>query len=132
MTSQDSTNTGLSLHVSIEIAPDNVPKFFEYFKPVYDHVVAEPECLFFEVYQSPDNPGQISWVENWLGKRREPNTHPADKRNRTKDVQWLQTVQLQKDYYKEYFSVTEPMFLKPREFKLLKRLGKPYYTVKEV
>lgn len=40
-------------------------------------------------------------------------------------------VQFKKEYYKEYFEVTEPMYVKPREFKILNRLGKAYYTVKE-
>jgi quinol monooxygenase YgiN len=60
-----STFQGLSLHVTIHIAPENLPKFWEAFKPVYDKVIAEPECTFFEVYQSPEEPGTLSWVENW-------------------------------------------------------------------
>jgi hypothetical protein len=37
--------------------------------------------------------------------------------------------QLTKDYYTEYFKITEPMFTKPREFRIVKRL-KGYMTVK--
>jgi hypothetical protein len=33
---------------------------------------------------------------------------------------------LPKEYYKPYFEATEPMFVKPREFKILKRVGQPY------
>jgi hypothetical protein len=55
----------VSLQVTVTIAPENVTKFFEHFKPVYDAVIAEPECIFFEVYQSPENPGELRWVENW-------------------------------------------------------------------
>ena len=40
-------------------------------------------------------------------------------------------VQVAKDYYKEYFAVTEPMFLKPREIKVFNRVGKPFYMAKE-
>lgn len=36
-----------------------------------------------------------------------------------------------KEYYKEYLAVTEAMFIKPREFKILDRLGAPYYVVKQ-
>lgn len=39
--------------------------------------------------------------------------------------------QLVKDYYKDYFAITEPMFIKPREGKLVNRVGAPYITVKE-
>ncbi|KAL1986003.1 hypothetical protein VTN96DRAFT_7138 [Rasamsonia emersonii] len=109
-----SSFNGVSLHVSITIAPENVPKFFEAFKPVYDKVIAEPECTFFEVHQSPDEPGVLSWVENW-----------------SKPKEWLIQHQLTKEYYKEYIAITEPMFLKPREIKVLNRLGSPYVLVKE-
>jgi hypothetical protein len=58
--------SGWSLHVTVYIAPENVDSFLAAFKPVFDKVVAEPECLFFEMYLSPQEPGKISWVENWL------------------------------------------------------------------
>lgn len=56
---------GLSVQITVYIAPENLPKFWEAFKPVYDKVIAEPECTFFEVYQSPEDPGTLTWVENW-------------------------------------------------------------------
>lgn len=57
--------SGWSLHVTVYIAPENVDRFLAAFKPVFNKVVAEPECLFFEMYQSPQEPGKLSWVENW-------------------------------------------------------------------
>lgn len=36
-----------------------------------------------------------------------------------------------KEYYKGYLAETEAMFVKPREFKILKRVGAPYYMVKD-
>lgn len=57
---------GWSLHVTVYIAPENIDRFMAAFKPVFNKVAAEPECLFFEMYQSPQEPGKISWVENWL------------------------------------------------------------------
>lgn len=60
-----SKGPGFSLHVTAYINPADVPRFFELYKPVYEAVIAEPECRFFEVYQSPDEPGTIRWVENW-------------------------------------------------------------------
>ncbi|CAM1501504.1 Fc.00g034880.m01.CDS01 [Cosmosporella sp. VM-42] len=107
------SSAGISLHVTIHINPDNVPKFLEYFKPAYDAVVAEPECTFFEVYQSPEDPGTLHWVEDW-----------------TQTVDWLLNVQLVKEYYREYLAATEPMFIKPREFKIYNRLGSPFCTAK--
>lgn len=60
-----STTEGVSLQVTVHISPENVPKFFEAFKPLYETVIAEPDCTFFELYQDPEDPGTISWVENW-------------------------------------------------------------------
>ncbi|KAI1805192.1 hypothetical protein F4811DRAFT_236894 [Daldinia bambusicola] len=97
---------GFSLHVTVHIAPENVEKFLAAFKPVFDVVAAEPECLFFEVYKSPEDPGKLSWVENW-----------------SKDMQWFLEHQITKPYYKEYLEFTEPMFIKPREVRALEPLG---------
>jgi hypothetical protein len=44
---------------------------------------------------------------------------------------WLMETQLVKEYYKEYFEITEPMFIKPREVRILSRMGPPYFMVKE-
>lgn len=56
---------GISLHVTVHIAPENAERFLAAFKTVFDVVAAEPECTFFEVYRSPEEPGKFSWVENW-------------------------------------------------------------------
>ncbi|KAI1133395.1 hypothetical protein F5Y10DRAFT_87410 [Nemania abortiva] len=106
--------TGWSLHVTVYIAPENVDRFMAAFKPVFDKVVAEPECLFFEMYQSPQEPGKISWVENW-----------------SKSPEWFLENQVTKDYYKEYFAITEAMFTKPREFQFLERVGPEYFMIKD-
>ncbi|KAI1186932.1 hypothetical protein F5B17DRAFT_401643 [Nemania serpens] len=103
---------GMSLHVTVYVAPENVVPFFAAFKPVFEKVIAEPECLYFEVYQDPDEPGTVSWVENW-----------------SKSVDWFLKYQITKDYYKEYLATTEAMFIKPRESHFFKRLS-PAYTYK--
>ncbi|KAI0902915.1 hypothetical protein F4823DRAFT_569219 [Ustulina deusta] len=100
---------GMSLHVTVYIAPENVGPFFAAFKPVFDKVVAEQECLFFEVYQSPQEPGKISWVEDW-------STSP----------EWFLQNQITQHYYKEYLAITEPMFVKPREGQFFERLSPEY------
>ena len=56
---------GTSLHVTIVVAPENADKFLELGKPVFDAVTAEPENLFFEVFQDPAQPGYFRFVENW-------------------------------------------------------------------
>ncbi|KAI1363057.1 hypothetical protein F5Y08DRAFT_253805 [Xylaria arbuscula] len=106
--------TGFSLHVTVYIAPENVDRFLAAFKPAFDKVVAEPECLFFELYQSPQEPGKLSWVENW-----------------SKSPEWFLENQMTKDYYKGYLAITEAMFTKPREFQILERVGPEYSMIKE-
>lgn len=59
------TGPSVSLHVSITVAPENTAKFLDLLKPVYDLVSAEPECVFFEVFQNPAVPGEFKFVENW-------------------------------------------------------------------
>ncbi|KAI1199659.1 hypothetical protein F5X97DRAFT_114801 [Nemania serpens] len=105
---------GWSLHVTVYIAPENIDRFMAAFKPVFNKVAAEPECLFFEMYQSPQEPGKISWVENW-----------------SKSPEWFLENQVTKDYYKEYLATTEAMFTKPREFQFLERVGPDYFMVKD-
>jgi hypothetical protein len=46
--------------------------------------------------------------------------------SRTKNPEWLFENQFTKEYYKGYFKITEPMFVKPREARWLRRV--PGYT----
>lgn len=54
-----------SLQVTIHIKEENVPKLFKEMETVYHKVIADSECVYFELFQDPENPGTISWVENW-------------------------------------------------------------------
>ncbi|PPJ51832.1 hypothetical protein CBER1_09758 [Cercospora berteroae] len=105
---------GFSLHVTVHIAPENLEAFYAAMIPVFDVVAAEPECLYFELYQDPTSPGTLSWVENWDAT-----------------TQWFKDVQMQKAYYKPYFEATMPMYIKDREWRILKRLGPRYIVQKE-
>ncbi|KAI1809096.1 hypothetical protein GGS20DRAFT_591054 [Poronia punctata] len=101
---------GLSLHVSVSINATDLPTFFNAFTPVYKKVIAEPKCLFFELYQDPVNPGNITWVEDWAG-----------------NPDWFMSEQITKDYYTDYLATTEPMFLKPRDGFFVERKGGIYF-----
>ncbi|KAJ2995796.1 hypothetical protein NUW58_g1173 [Xylaria curta] len=101
---------GMSLHVTVYIAPDNVDPFFAAFKPVYDKVIKEPECMFFEVYEDSETQGVIHWVEDWMMSPESFIEH-----------------QITKDYYKDYLAKTEPMFIKPREAKFWQRCSRAYF-----
>ena len=67
--------TGISLHLTITVAPEKSEEFLSHFKPIFDEVTAEPECTYFEVFQDPSQPGTFQIVENW-----------------TKDLEWFMTV----------------------------------------
>lgn len=63
---------GISVQITVFVAEENVGALFDNLKPIFDSVTALPGCTFFEIYQSPEDPGEISWVENWyaLSRRR--------------------------------------------------------------
>jgi hypothetical protein len=65
MASTSQKSPGISLEVTVHVAPSNVQKFLGYLRPAYETVVKEKECTFFEVYLNPSVPGQIHWVEGW-------------------------------------------------------------------
>ena len=61
----DADQTGFNIQATLFFAPENVQKFLDAMRPVYEKTKAEPECLSFQVYQSRDDPGQILLVEDW-------------------------------------------------------------------
>lgn len=83
--------SGFSAHITVHIDPTNVDKFFEHMRPVYDAVVAEPELLFFEIYQSPENPGELHWVENWSEQCENLSVFEIDF-DRSKSAEWFMKV----------------------------------------
>ena len=56
---------GVSLHVTVHVFPKDSEAFLAALKPVYELVAAEPECTYFEVFHSKDEPGVFHWVENY-------------------------------------------------------------------
>jgi len=56
---------GFSLHVTVHVSPKDSEAFLAALKPVYDLVAAEPECTYFEVFHSKDEPGVFHWIENY-------------------------------------------------------------------
>ncbi|KAJ5786753.1 uncharacterized protein N7503_011965 [Penicillium pulvis] len=123
--------SSFSLHVKIYIDPSNVEKFLEHFKPVYDAVVKEPECRFFELHQDPANPGTLTWVENWHVLSSSFQGNHANNISRNTTTQWFMENQMTKAYYEPYLAATEPMFVKPREFKIYNRLAPDYCMAKD-
>lgn len=97
-----SLSSGIVLSVKVWIPVEKQDEFFKLMRPVYDAVLAEPECRFFVITQNPQEPEAISWVEGW-----------------SKGAEWLLDVQLKRPYYQPYLSTTESWFLKPRFFEIL-------------
>jgi hypothetical protein len=100
---------GFILSVKVYISPADVPRFFTLFKPVYDAVLAEPECRFFIVAQSSPSPQEedhnvtcLSWIEGW-----------------SKPPPWFMAIQMKKAYYEPYMSETTAMFVRPRWHEIL-------------
>ncbi len=56
---------GFSLQVTVFFKPEDVPTFEKWMKPIFEKVTSEPECLYFEIFQDPENPGTFSWIENY-------------------------------------------------------------------
>jgi hypothetical protein len=96
--------------------------------------------VYFEVFQNPQNPGEIRFIEHWNASvewfatvsllytwtwkcRREG----ADVNLK---VLMKKQIQAQKDYYKPYQAVTEPMWIKPRELEIWSRKGEEWRNVK--
>jgi len=63
---------GISLQGTVYVARENADKFLEAFQAVFKLVVAEPDCVFVEVFQSQEDPGTISWVEDWYAQLGSP------------------------------------------------------------
>ncbi|KAF2458219.1 hypothetical protein BDY21DRAFT_341923 [Lineolata rhizophorae] len=96
-------NGGTCAFIDIYFPKEKADFFLEQLRPCWEAVVAEPECISFEVFRTDDNPEYVNFrfVECWAAS-----------------IEWLMNVQLQKEYYKPYLAVTEPLFVKPREVKV--------------
>ncbi|KAL4899466.1 hypothetical protein BDW74DRAFT_163477 [Aspergillus multicolor] len=105
MTSSDTTIPSISIHITVYIRDEKIPAFLDALRLTFDKVTQEPECTLFQIYQSPQNPGEISWVEHWSAS-----------------LEYLTNVILKKDYMIQALEVTEPMYAKPREAKILQRI----------
>lgn len=144
-----SNSQGISLQITVHIAPENLSKFWEAFKPVYKNVIMEPDCTYFEVFHSHKEPGTLSWIENWFALPIQVVYSFASRyiKCRSKPKEWVLEVRLytlklgrcrnnmeykllsKKDYYNDFIASMGPMFTK-REMKVFDRIGSPYVTVK--
>ncbi|KAI1116532.1 hypothetical protein F5Y14DRAFT_439939 [Nemania sp. NC0429] len=105
----------ISVHVTISVDPSNRDAFLSALKPTFDKVITEPLNIFFEIYEDAKTPGVFKLVENW---------------NMTLDH--MMTVQRQKDYYKSYHKIVDPMFTQPLVVEIYNRMpGNEWASVKK-
>ena len=55
----------LTISATFQVAPDDVAAFLTAHRPVWAACACEPECLFFDVFQSIEQPGLFRFVEVW-------------------------------------------------------------------
>lgn len=59
------TSQPLTLHITWHFPPEKVPAFYEALRPVHERLVAEKECLYFNVYEIAQQPGVVRLVKIW-------------------------------------------------------------------
>jgi len=100
------------LNVQMTIKTSDAEAFLAAIKPAYDAVLQEPQCAFFNLGQRhPINP--LTGERNATEAEDETVISFSEGWNCT--LEYFQQVQLQKEYYVAYRSVTTPMYTKPRE-----------------
>lgn len=95
---------GVSFSLKYKVDPSNSAKFTEALRKCWEHTSKEPECLYFEVFHSPNEAGTFRLVEIWA-----------------KDMEWMEKHHLPREYYQNYRKVVEP-FIISREFEIFDRL----------
>lgn len=54
-----------TIHITFELPPKALPKFYKALKTLQEHVIAEPECVYFNCFELPKQPGKVRIVEIW-------------------------------------------------------------------
>lgn len=57
--------SGACAQITVFIDPEKVDEFFKMFDAMLPKLKARPELLFFAVFTSPEEPGKITWIEQW-------------------------------------------------------------------
>ncbi|KAI3401212.1 hypothetical protein diail_11918 [Diaporthe ilicicola] len=103
------TATQLTLFVTFHIKHDLIEKFKEAHRPVWAACAEEPECLLFDVFQDPGQPGRFRFVEVWNASR-----------------EWFENVQLRKPYYEDLWAKSKPTWESEMKIEYFERLGEGF------
>jgi quinol monooxygenase YgiN len=95
---------GIAFHVTYHIAPENVDRFIEALRPGWEATCNIPECIYFDVFHFPAEPGKFRITEVW-----------------NRDMEWIEENHIAKDYYQRYRNAVDPIVVK-RELEVLGRL----------
>ncbi|KAL4966302.1 putative quinol monooxygenase [Aspergillus stella-maris] len=109
----DPDKTIISLQVTVYLREKDLDTFFAALGSVFNQIASEPYCTLFEVYQSQEDKGQILMLKNWSASR-----------------EWLVDVGMRRPYLDEYHAIVEPLFIRPKDIKILDRLGGKWSIVK--
>ncbi|KAL6243360.1 hypothetical protein RBB50_009912 [Rhinocladiella similis] len=96
----------LTLFVDFYVHPDRIEDWKAAHRPVWKACGNEPECLFFDVFQDPEDPGHFRLVEIWGADR-----------------EWFETKQLTKPYYATLWEKSRPTWQKEVVINYFERLG---------
>lgn len=95
-----------TLFVTFQIKPDRVEEWKAAHRPVWAACASEPECLLFDVFHDPAQPGIFRLVEVWNESR-----------------EWFETKQLTKPYYDTLWAKSRPTWDKEVQIEYYERLG---------
>jgi quinol monooxygenase YgiN len=89
---------GVVIAFNVFVDPSNIEACIAAIRPVAQRFRAEPECLFCELSQNPNDNGHLRVLHGW-----------------TKGSEWWMEKFMQQPWFKEYTEKVEPMWVKPRK-----------------
>lgn len=96
----------LTLFVTFHIQPSLISEFKTAHRPVWLACAREPECLLFDVFQNPAQPGRFRFIEVWNASR-----------------EWFEREQLTKSYYATLWEKSKPTWEREVEIEYFEREG---------
>jgi quinol monooxygenase YgiN len=98
MTSISKGPHGAVITMNVFVDPSNAEDYIALADPIAKRIRSEPECLFCELSQNPNDKGHLRIVHGY-----------------TKGSEWWMETYMQKPWFKEYLEKAKPMWVKPRE-----------------
>ncbi|KAL5337997.1 hypothetical protein BJX70DRAFT_388875 [Aspergillus crustosus] len=95
--------TGISLQVTVYLAEEDIDTFFNALGSVFNQIASDPYCTIFEILM----------LTNWSSTR-----------------EWLVDVGMRRPYLDEYHAIVEPLFLRPKDIRILDRKGGKWSILK--